>query len=254
MNRKAQLTLFIFVSLFLLLSPIACEKAKTEKPSSSAQNKTEEKQTPAYAVLRFDIKQNMELISLATFSEPPQFAIWLEDAESGRYQTIVATYRSATGDLIGKAECPGCLPLWFAVYVKETGKEGLPTMEEPAPAAVTYPTPLQEDFTIRRTVKYGGKFILWMEMNLAGDFNKNYTEADTDKTDWDYSGQPPLVYRCEIEAVPGKKYVPELFGQVDMSKPFDEMIVSVSDKVTTAKDVFKSIEIRVIPAEPNSTN
>jgi len=252
MNRKAQFTLFIFVLFFLLFTPIACKKDKTKEPAVSKQNKTEAKKAPEWAELQIDIKQNMELISLTTFSEPPQFAVWLEDAETHKFQTIVASYRSATGDLIGKAECPGCLPLWFAVYVKETGKEGLPTMEEPAPVAVTYPTPLQEHFTIRRKVRYGGKFVLWMEMNLAGDFNENFTEADTDKGDWDYSGQPSMVYRCEIEAVGDKKYVPELFGQVDMSKPFDEMIVPLSDKVTTAKDVFKSIDIRVITVEPNS--
>jgi len=247
MQTPQKIILPVILILQLAIIFAGCEDNKPKQPAAE-----DAVRKPQWATLEFDIHQDMKLISLATFSEPPQFAIWLEDAETHKYQTIVATYRSATGDMIGKAECPGCLPLWFAVWEEESGKEGFPTMEEPAPAAVTCPTPLEEHFTIKRRVEYAGKFILWMEMNLAGDFNENYTEADSDKGDWDYSGQPPLVYRCDITAIPGNKYVPELVGQVDMEKPFDEMIVPVSDKVSTAKDVFKSIEIRVIPAEPNS--
>lgn len=199
-------------------------------------------------LIEFDIHQDMDLISTTSFSEPPEFAIWLEEPVSGKLKTIFVTYRSATGDLVGKAECPGCLPLWFAVYERETNTTGLPTPDSPAPEAVTVATPLTEDFQLRYEVEPGSKWILWMEMNLAGDFNKRYQEYnEQDETiDWDFSGQPALVYRCEITAIPGKKYVPELYGQVDMNKPFEEMIQPVSDGLTTAKDVFKSIEIRVI--------
>ncbi len=254
MKSIRPLTLRMVLLLYSVVILTGCEDNKSGGPAAPETRQVPAQQAAEWAVLEFDIHQDMNLISLATFSEPPQFAVWLEQPQTHRLKTIVATYRSATGDMIGKAECPGCLPLWFAVYEKETGKTGLPTMDKPAPAAVTCATPLQEHFILRRRVKYAGSFILWMEMNLAGDFNESYREDNeqAETIDWDYSGQPPLVYRCEITAVPGNKYIPDLFGQVDMEKPFDQMIVPVSDGVTTAKDVFKSIEIRVVGAEPNS--
>ena len=242
-------TLAALMLCIIAVCMTACEEDKPAAETTTQPVPATADRPAGKIFLEFDVRQDMELISLATFSEPPQLAIWLEDPQTHKLKTIYASYRSASGDMIGKAECPGCLPLWFAVYEHETGTEGLPTMDNPAPDAITEPTPLIEHFNIRREVAYGSKFILWMEMNLAGDFNANYTEADADKGDWDYSGQPPLVWRCEIEAVPGNKYVPELFGQVDMEKPYEQMIQPLSDKVTTAKKVFKSIEIRVIQAQ-----
>jgi hypothetical protein len=203
--------------------------------------------------IEFNIQQDKNLISLATFSEPPQMAIWLEEPVSHKYKTIYVSYRTGTGDMVGKAECPGCLPLWFEIYNRETGKKGYPKPDNPAPAAVTGATPQEEKFKIVREIEPDSKWICWMEMNLAGDFNEKYQEynAEAKTADDDFSGQPPLVYRCEIEVIAGKKYVPALYGQVDMRKPFEQMIQPVSPDVTTAKEVFKSIEISISTTEPN---
>jgi len=203
--------------------------------------------------IEFDIQQDKKIISLSTFSEPPQMAIWLEEPVSHKYKTIYVSYRTGTGDMVGKAECPGCLPLWFEIYNRETGKKGYPKPDNPAPAAVTGATPQEEKFKIVREIEAGSKWICWMEMNLAGDFNEKYQEynAEAKTADDDFSGQPPLVYRCEIEAIAGKKYVPALYGMVDMRKPFEEMIQPVSPDVTTAKAVFQSIEISITESEPN---
>jgi hypothetical protein len=190
----------------------------------------------------------MELIRMTSFSEPPQFAVWLEHPETRKIKTIFVTYRSATGDLVGKAECPGCLPLWFAIYEREKGERGLPKPSNPAPEAVTVATPLTEEFQLRYEVERGSRWIMWMEMNLAGDFNKRYQEInEQDETiDWDFSGQPPLVWRCEIEGIPGRIFVPQLYGIVNMDKPFEEMIEPLNEDVTSAREVFKKVEIRVV--------
>ena len=227
----------------------AVAKPPAEKPVEKAAAKAAGKM-----FIEFNIHQDKGLISSATFSEPPQFVIWLEEPVSHKYKTIFVTYRTGTGDMVGKAECPGCLPLWFEIYNRETGKKGYPKPDNnPAPAAVTGATPQQENFKIVREIEPGSKWICWMEMNLAGDFNEKYQEYNEKEqtSDEDFSGQPPLVYRCEIEATAGKKYVPALYGMVDMRKPFEQMIQPVSPDVTTAKDVFKSIEISIIEAEPN---
>jgi hypothetical protein len=150
--------------------------------------------------------------------------------------------------MVGKAECPGCLPLWFSVYEREKGELGLPTPSEPAPAAVTVATPLTEDFQLKYEIERDSRWIFWMEVNLAGDFNERYQEYnEEDETiDWDFSGQPPVVWRCEIEAIPGRIFIPQLYGIVNIDKPFEEMIEPLDEDVTTGRKVFKSIKISVV--------
>jgi len=226
----------------------------TPQPAETTQQEAKAVPQPAgRTLIEFDITQDKNIISLATFSEPPQFAIWLEDPDTHKYKTIFVAYRSGTGDMVGKAECPGCLPLWFEIYERETGKKGYPKPDDPAPAAVTGATPQDENFKITREIERGSKCICWIEMNLAGDFNADHQEFNAEKktVDDDFSGQPALVYRCEIEAIPGNKYVPQLFGQVVMNKPLEEMIQPVTSDITSAKEVFKSIQIRITESEPN---
>ncbi len=212
-------------------------------------------------LIEFDICQDMELIRLSVFGEPPQFAIWLEEAVSPRscfrkkargLQTVFVTYRSASGDWIGKTECPAALPRWFEVFRQETNSTGLPTFDNPAPDAVTGATPQAEHFQIRVEVEPGSRWICWIEMNLSGDFNDKYRGHNKEEktVDLHFSGQPPLVYRAEITAIPGKHVVPELYGQSVPDSPAGETVQPVSDDVTTARDIFKTIDIRVIRHKP----
>ena len=239
--------------IWLLLTVPACRKeaAPTKK---QATEKTIEQLT-GRTLLEFDIHQDKDLIILTTFAEPPQFAIWLEDPVSHQLKTIFVTYRSATGDMVGKYECPGCLPRWFEVFKQETGKAGYPTQDYPAPAAVTVPTPQDEHFKLTYEVKPNSKWICWLEMNLAGDFNEKYQEYDpnTKTIDWDFSGQPPLIYRAEITATPGKQFVPELYGKAVLNSPDGQTVQPITDGITTAKDVFISIKINIIQSKPELT-
>jgi hypothetical protein len=63
-----------------------------------------------------------------------------------------------------------------------------------------------------------------------------------------FSGQPSLIYRGEVNATPGERIVPALYGQAVVDDPNGETVQPVSDRVTTARNVFKSIEIRVLGA------
>lgn len=208
--------------------------------------------TRGATLIEFDIHQDKDLILLSVFGEPPQFAIWLEEAVSHRLQTVFVTYRSASGDWIGKTECPAALPRWFEVFRQETNSTGLPTFDNPAPDAVTGATPQAEHFQIRVEVEPGSRWICWIEMNLAGDFNDKYRGHNKEEktVDLHFSGQPPLVYRAEITAIPGKQIVPELYGQSVPDSPSGETVQPVSDDVTTARDIFKTIDIRVIRHKP----
>lgn len=203
-------------------------------------------------LIEFDIHQDKNLILLSIFGEPPQFAIWLEDPVSHRLQTVFVTYRSASGDWIGKTECPAALPRWFEVFRQETNSTGLPTFDNPAPDAVTGATPQAEHFQIRVEVEPGSRWICWIEMNLAGDFSDKYKAYNKEQktVDLHFSGQPPLVYRGEITVIPGEQIVPELYAQSVLNRPSGETVQPVSDDVTTARDIFKSIKIRVIRPKP----
>lgn len=199
-------------------------------------------------LIEFEICQDLDLIKYSLFGEPPQFAIWLEDATTGRLQTVFVTYRSGYGEWVGKAECPAALPRWFKVFKTETGSTELPNFDRPAPDAVTGATPSAEEFKTSVEVAYGSRWICWTEMNLSGDFNETYLDHDIARkmVDVHFSGQPALVYRGEITAIPGEQVTPELYGESVLDSDSGTTIQPVSKGVTTAKNIFKNIEIRII--------
>lgn len=245
-TMKSRTRVIITISaIWLLLTVPACRKDTCPTTEQAVEQPT------GRTLLEFDICQDKNLIKLATFADPPQFAIWLEDPATGQLKTIFVTYCSATGDMANKAECPACLPRWFEVYEQETGEVGYPTQDDPAPVAVTVPTPQDEHFKLTYEVKANSKWICWLEMSLAGDFNEKYQEYDPDaKTiDWDFTGQPSLIYRAEITAIPGKQFVPELYGKAVLNSPDGQIVQPITDDITTAKDVFSSIKINVIQSE-----
>ncbi len=194
-----------------------------------------------------DVHQNFEIIDDTVFGEPPQFAVWLEDAKTHEVKTIFVTYRSATGDWLGKAECEVALPYWFDIYKKEMNTDSLPRPSSPAPAAITGATPKKEHFQIRSPIKKTKKWILWLEMNLAGDFNKHYTYYDNvnDVIDDHYVGQPALIYRGEITSKPGEEIKLELFG-LSVLGDGKEKIETDTTTITTAKNIFKEINVKIV--------
>lgn len=225
--------------LILMMTAPACLKNNSSKETVQ--------QSGGCVVIEFDVHQDMDLIRLSLIGEPPQFAIWLEDAVSHRLQTVFVTHRSGSGQWAGKVECPAALPRWFEVFREETNSTTLPTIDNPAPIAVTGATPQTEHFKASVVVERGSRWICWLEMNLAGDFNDAYPDHDKEKkyVDVHLSGQPPLIYRGEITAIPGEKIVPVLYGQSAPDRAPGGTIEPVSDDVTTARHIFKALGIRV---------
>lgn len=202
-------------------------------------------------LIEFEIRQDLDLIKHSLFGEPPQFAIWLEDAVSGRLQTVFVTYRSGYGEWVGKLECPAALPRWFEVFKAETGSTELPNFDRPAADAVTGATPRVEEFKTTARAPYGSRWICWIEMNQSGDFNEAYRDHDIEgkMVDVYFSGQPALIYRGEITATPGEKITPALYGESILGPDDGTTIQPVSEGVTTAKNIFKNIEVRIINTE-----
>lgn len=203
--------------------------------------------------VQINIHQNKKLIYLSTFAEPPQFAVWLENPETHQCKTVFVTHRVGIGDWEGKANVPVALPRWFELF-KIQGKQddqGKNTSGKDSPDALTGATPKEDYFTVLAEVKPGSRWICWVEMNLAGDFNDAYPRQNVTSKEVDEfsNGQPALLYRSEFTANEGGKFEFVLSGESrwDNGKTWIE---PVGEGVTTAKEVFDKMDIEIIRPKP----
>ncbi len=199
--------------------------------------------------LQVNIHQNKELIYLSTFAEPPQFAVWLEDPETQQRMTVFVTHRVAVGDWEGKANVPVALPRWFELF--KVNESGQADAEKVPPLAVTGATPKDDYFSVRAEVKPGSRWICWVEMNLAGDFNDAFPREDIQNFQVDEfsNGQPALLFKAQVTAEEGQAFNFELAGQ-SVWENGETRVEPVSDGITTAKDVFDIMNIEVIQPKP----
>lgn len=207
--------------------------------------------TRGRTLIQVDIHQNKKLIYLSNFSEPPQFAIWLENPETHECKTMFVTHRVSVGDWEGKANVPVALPQWFKLFRGDVKSSIVLDKKKNTQLAVTGATPKGDYFSVRAEVKPGSEWICWIEMNLAGDFNETFREFDREKFEEDEfsCGQPALLYKADVKAVENMKFVPVLNAQ----SIWDNGVAStepVSEGVTTAKNVFDTIRISVIRPKP----
>ena len=196
--------------------------------------------------LQFDIHQNKELIYLSTFAEPPQFSIWLENPKNNKTETVFVTSRVSLGDWEGKANVPVALPRWYELFRTNDRQSGS-TAKNDGSLAVTGATPKTDYFSVRVDVPPHSDWIIWIEMNLAGDFNEAFPEMDreTFMEDEFSCGQPALLFRAEITAEEGTIVTPEITAQSVWEKG-ENRVEPVSDGVISARNVFDDIKISVI--------
>lgn len=202
--------------------------------------------------IEFRIHINQQLVLESAFGESPTFAIWLEDASTGRCRTIFVTRRAAYGDWEGKAEVPSALPCWFEVYKRENHTRELPGVEKQAPVAVTGATPEPGYFITRARVNTGTTWNCWIEVNLSGDYNDHYQEYNEEAKTIDAfgNGQPALIYSALIDAVEGSLVTPLMVGMCEPDSPGDSLIGPLKG-ITTAASVFDEISIALIKPNPS---
>ena len=201
--------------------------------------------------IQINIHQDKEIIYLSTFAEPPQFAIWLENPGNHKCQTVFVTRRTAIDDWEGKASVPVSLPRWVELFkVNGKGENGTGAIKGSS-LIVTGATPKDDYFSVRAEVKPGSKWICWIEMNLAGDFNEAFPEQDTENYEVDEfsCGQPALLYKSEITAEEGLSFNFKLAGQSVWENGVTT-IKPVSPGVTSAKNVFDKMFIEIIKPKP----
>lgn len=204
--------------------------------------------------IQINIHQNQEAIYASTFAEPPQFAIWLENVKTGKCQTVFVTRRAGAGDWEGKADVPVALPRWTQLFKEKEQTQPSATDEESI-SAITGATPKDDYFSVRAEVRPGSKWICWVEMNLAGDYNDAYPEQDIESLEVDEfsNGQPALLYRSEITADEGLKFGFKLAAQ-SLFENGKILVEPVGDGITTAKEVFDEMNTEIIRPKPKLIN
>ena len=193
--------------------------------------------------LVFSFHQERDIYDRSTFGEPPQFAVWLEEQESQNVQTLFVTYKTGTGEFEGKIECPVSLPIWIGVFRKETGRDDFPIPWEPFYDAVTGATPKNEEVKISAEVQKNISWNYFIEMNVAGDYNKTCPYISSKKQIDDYgNGQPSLVYKGEIISKIGEISKPALIGRSEQYY-FTTEINPDLEGIDSAKEVFLKITV-----------
>ncbi len=205
--------------------------------------------------IEFRIHINEQLIQQSVFGEPPTFAIWLENPITGTTQTVFVTGRAGMDDWEGKAEVPTALPKWYEIDRIEKQRQNQLITNESGIDAITGATPKPGYFTTRVQVEPGSKWICWIEMNLAGDYNEYYKEHDEvgKTTDEFGDGQPALVYKAEIEALLGNSVIPKIVGMSILGSKGEEIIHPLMG-ITTATQVFDEINIAIAKPKPRIIN
>jgi len=166
---------------------------------------------------------------------PPQIAIWAEDADGRYLSTLYVTRRTATGSWIGGKDRPEALPVWSHLR----GAESVD--------AATGATPKSGFAVMARAMEGRRQFTVKVEINHSADWNDAWPEnsvagaLDSNRE----SGQPALVYAAEIDLdAPKTSYTATLIGH---SSPdgTDGSIHSDTSSLTSALNIAKTITINV---------
>jgi hypothetical protein len=196
--------------------------------------------------LLFTIQQEQDIYDRSDYGEPPQFAIWLENDETGDIKTVFVTRRTGTGDFEGKTECPISLPAWIGAFRKETGRNDIPTVRKPADIAVTGATPKVPDFSAKVAVQADSHWNYYVELNVSGDYTPEFPMLKFDGAfDSQGNGQPSIIYKGEITGTPGEKSKPELIGRTEQLYLSTEINPDLRG-IRNSKEVFSKILVTCI--------
>lgn len=203
--------------------------------------------------IEIKIHINEKLVQESAFGESPTFAIWLENPKTHKIKTVFVTQRAAENDWEGKAEVPVALPLWFYINNK---KQAIAKSEgDPDRIIVSGATPKPGYFVTSVSIEKNSEWILWIEVNLAGDFNHHFMEFNKELNIADeYStGQPAIIYKAEISAIKGRAIVMEIAGMTEPDSHLKNIIKPLKG-ITTATDIFDEISVRVVKSKPRIIN
>ncbi len=204
--------------------------------------KVKSAENPARVRLHFSLSIDPDVYNQTKYKKPPQFAIWLEDAAGTTIRTVWVTEKTGKGDWGGKITRPVSLPYWVSRWKKETASTSFPTPENPAVDAVTGATPRQY-FTREIEVPANSTWDYYIEINVSGDYNDTYPAVLKDRTrDRNGNGQPSIIYKGEITALPGQRSIPRLIGRTSQTESISHIITDL-EGISLAKNLLSKIEV-----------
>jgi hypothetical protein len=190
---------------------------------------------------------NKKLVQESGFGESPTFAIWLESPVTHEIRAVYVTRRAAEGDWEGKKEVPAALPRWFEI--ENMQKQSTQVRDDVD--SYSGATPKPGYFTAKASLEPGSKWICWIEVNLAADFNEFYPGKNNEDSEADkfLSGQPAILYRVDITATEGALFDPVLVAVTIADAP-DGKTIQPLKGITTASQIFDEIRIAVVKPKP----
>ena len=194
--------------------------------------------TDEQVILNFSLSLNPDIYTQTTFKRTPQFAIWLEDPAYGKIRTVWVTQTIGTGQMAR----PVALPYWVSRWNIETQSSGFPTPHNPVVDAVTGATPTL-DFATETKVPINSEWDYYIEINASTDYNSIFAATLEDGTsDLHHNGQPSIIYKGKITALPGQWSIPQLIGRTDQLQSVSYIIPDL-EGITTAKNLLSRIEV-----------
>lgn len=184
---------------------------------------------------------------------PPQLAIWIEDAGGNYISTVYATHKIATQSwqAAGGNRRKEALPHWcYSRGVRYADGLYLPTKREPLTDGISGATP-QGGFDLK--LRPGGdlkRFVVKVEVNHSTDFNDAYPEsAKAGETGYSGgkhgSGQPAVVYAAEVDlSSGGREFEAALIGHSSPDGTSGGVDPDVSG-LTSALRIVERITVRV---------
>lgn len=202
---------------------------------------------------------------------PPQFAFWIEDTEGNYLNTLLCTYRAATGKWkASKGEDKNnihresALPYWShkrgiqsqAIDIDALSSATvpsayyMPTTENPLVDGITCATPNESSqFKVSQSDQLT-QFMMFAEFNQSTDFNEHFPSSAI-KGENNYSGgeqgsgQPSLIYSTTINLQnANKEYNLKLIGHGSPDGSSDTLIIDLS-KITSAMHIIESVKINI---------
>ncbi len=203
--------------------------------------------------IEIKIHINEKLVQESAFGESPTFAIWLENPITHKIKTIFVTRRAAEKDWEGKAEVPVALPFWFHINNEKKAVEK--SEGDPDQIIISGATPKPGYFVTSVSVEQNSEWILWIEVNLAGDYNDHFMEFNKELniTDEYSTGQPAIIYKAKVFAITGTTITPKIAGMTMQGSSLKNIIKPMKG-ITTAINIFDEISVCIVKTKPRIIN
>jgi hypothetical protein len=225
---------FIWAVWAILMLISACQKQSEERSLSKKITLPD----TAFVELEFIMTLNRKVYQSTNYGDPPQIAVWIENAESGEIRTVWVTHCAGKRKWRGKVDCPVALPYWEHRHSLE-----IKTQQQTSVDVTTGATPRKGSFSVKTVVPRASLWHYYVEVNAAGDYNKYFPYWSADgMPDSEGNGQPSVIYQGLIRANENNIDTPELIGRTGQRQPVSSVIKDLHG-IGNARELINTIKV-----------